>query len=212
MLTATDFRLAANLPLSLANIWYPHIVAAMTKYQINTPIRQAHFLAQVGHESLGFKQVRESLNYAESALVKMFPRRITASQARMYGRNLLHPANQPMIGNIIYANRNGNGDIASGDGYRYRGRGLLQVTGRSNYAAMSAELNEDLITHPELLTGHELAAASAAAWWRVNGLNELADSDDVSAVTRRVNGGTNGITDRCARLITAKSVLCPVAS
>ncbi|MDK5209562.1 glycoside hydrolase family 19 protein, partial [Enterobacter hormaechei] len=119
-----------------------------------------------------------------------------------------HPADQKMIGSIIYANRNGNGDRNSGDGYRYRGRGLIQVTGKANYAALVKQLGVDIVKSPELLTQPQYAAESAAAWWSNHGLNAIADSDDVSRITRIINGGTNGLEDRKARLTKAKGVLC----
>ncbi len=180
----------------------------MSSFGINTPLRQAHFLAQVGHESAGFTKVEEGLNYSENALLAMFGKRINPAQARAYGRNNDHPANQRMIANIIYANRNGNGGVGSGDGYRYRGRGLIQITGKANYAALSGQLSADVVANPDLLTENLQAAMSAAAWWKNHGLNELADQDDVTRITRVINGGTNGLDDRKSRLLKAKGILC----
>lgn len=208
MLTASEFQRAAGVSDVLRDAWYTNIVMAMSKYGINTPLRQAHFIAQTGHESSGFRKVEEGLNYSESALLSMFSKRITPAQAKKYGRNELHPADQKMIANIIYANRNGNGDIESGDGYRYRGRGLIQITGKANYAALVEQLGADVVGNPDLLTGYKLAAESAAAWWKNHGLNELADSDDVTRITRIINGGTNGLDDRKSRLTKAKGILC----
>jgi len=208
MLKASEFQRATGVSNALRDAWHPHLVAAMEKYQINTPLRQAHFLAQVGHESGGFTKVSEGLNYSESALLSLFGKRITPTQAKAYGRNAEHAANQTMIANIIYANRNGNGDVKSGDGYRYRGRGLIQITGRANYAALVKQLGVDVVANPDLLTGNKLAAESAAAWWKNHGLNEIADSDDVSRITRIINGGTNGLDDRKSRLTKAKGILC----
>lgn len=208
MLTASNFQRATGVTNALRDAWYPHIVASFSAFQISTPLRQAHFLAQTGHESAGFLKVEEGLNYSENALTAMFGKRITAEQARAYGRNALHPANQKMIASIIYANRNGNGGVDSGDGYRYRGRGLIQITGRANYAALVKQLGADVVADPDLLLGYRFAAMSAAAWWKNHGLNELADSDDVSRITRIINGGTNGLDDRKSRLIKAKGILC----
>ncbi|MBP2197205.1 glycoside hydrolase family 19 protein [Pantoea cypripedii] len=208
MLTANKFQLATGISLGAAATWFPSVAAAMADFQINTPLRQAHFLAQTGHESAGFTKVEEGLNYSENALTSMFRNRITAEQARAYGRNAMHAANQPMIASIIYANRNGNGDVKSGDGYRYRGRGLIQITGKANYAALVKQLSADIVANPDLLTGYQMAAASAAAWWKNHGLNELADSDDVDRITRIINGGTNGLDDRKSRLTKAKGILC----
>lgn len=208
MLTANSFQLATGVSNALRDAWFPHIAASLSAFQISTPLRQAHFLAQTGHESAGFLKVEEGLNYSENALTAMFGKRITAEQARAYGRNAMHAANQKMIASIIYANRNGNGDVASGDGYRYRGRGLIQITGKANYAALVKQLGADVVANPDLLLGYRFAAMSAAAWWKNNGLNELADSDDVTRITRIINGGTNGLDDRKSRLSKSKGILC----
>jgi len=208
MLTASSFQRATGVTNALRDAWYPHIAASISAFQISTPLRQAHFLAQTGHESAGFLKVEEGLNYSENALTAMFGKRITPEQARAYGRNAMHPANQKMIASIIYANRNGNGDVDSGDGYRYRGRGLIQITGKANYAALVKQLGADVVEDPDLLLGYRFAAMSAAAWWKNHGLNEMADSDDVSRITRIINGGTNGLEDRKSRLIKAKGILC----
>lgn len=208
MLTASSFQRATGVSNSLRDTWYPHIAASLSAFQISTPLRQAHFLAQTGHESAGFLKVEEGLNYSENALTAMFGKRITAEQARAYGRNAMHPANQKMIASIIYANRNGNGDVNSGDGYRYRGRGLIQITGKANYEALVKQLGADVVANPDLLLGYRFAAMSAAAWWKNHGLNELADSDDVTRITRVINGGTNGLDDRKSRLSKSKGILC----
>lgn len=208
MLTASSFQHATGVSNSLRDAWYPHIAASLSAFQISTPLRQAHFLAQTGHESAGFLKVEEGLNYSENALTAMFGKRITAEQARAYGRNAMHPANQKMIASIIYANRNGNGDINSGDGYRYRGRGLIQITGKANYEALVKQLGADVVANPDLLLGYRFAAMSAAAWWKNHGLNELADSDDVTRITRVINGGSNGLDDRKSRLSKSKGILC----
>ncbi|MEN4524397.1 glycoside hydrolase family 19 protein [Pantoea agglomerans] len=208
MLTASSFQRATGVSDSLRDAWYPHIAASLSAFQISTPLRQAHFLAQTGHESAGFLKVEEGLNYSENALTAMFGKRITAEQARAYGRNAMHPANQKMIASIIYANRNGNGDVNSGDGYRYRGRGLIQITGKANYEALVKQLGADVVANPDLLLGYRFAAMSAAAWWKNHGLNELADSDDVTRITRVINGGTNGLDDRKSRLSKSKGILC----
>jgi len=208
MLTANSFQQATGVSNALRDAWFPHIAASLSAFQITTPLRQAHFLAQTGHESAGFLKVEEGLNYSENALTAMFGKRITAEQARAYGRNAMHAANQKMIASIIYANRNGNGDVASGDGYRYRGRGLIQITGKANYAALVKQMGADVVANPDLLLGYRFAAMSAAAWWKNNGLNELADSDDVTRITRIINGGTNGLDDRKSRLSKSKGILC----
>lgn len=212
MLTPTNFQRATGVSDALRDKWFPRIAASMSSFGINTPLRQAHFLAQVGHESAGFTKVEEGLNYRYGVLLAMFGNRISQDAAFKYGRvdagPDAHPANQKMIANIIYANRNGNGDVASGDGYRYRGRGLIQITGKANYAALSGQLSADVVANPDLLTENLQAAMSAAAWWKNHGLNELADLDDVTRITKVINGGTNGLEDRKSRLLKAKGILC----
>ena len=208
MLTPSNFQKATGVTDAQRDMWFPRISASMAAFGITTGLRQAHFLAQVGHESAGFTKTEEGLNYSENALTAMFGTRITGAQANSYGRNAAHPANQKMIANIIYANRNGNGDVASGDGYRYRGRGLIQITGKANYTALTGQLSADVVANPDLLKEPMQAAMSAAAWWKNHGLNELADTDDVTRITRVINGGTNGLEDRKSRLTKAKGILC----
>ena len=212
MLTPSNFQKATGVTDAQRDMWFPRISASMAAFGITTALRQAHFLAQVGHESAGFTKVEEGLNYRYGVLLAMFGNRISQDAAFKYGRvdggTNAHPANQKMIANIIYANRNGNGDVASGDGYRYRGRGLIQITGKANYAALNGQLSADLVANPDLLKEPLQAAMSAAAWWKNHGLNELADTDDVSRITRIINGGTNGLEDRKSRLIKAKGILC----
>lgn len=202
MLTVKQLSQAVGLSESDAALWLPHVLKAADRHRINTSLRLSHFLAQMGHESGGFKRLIENLNYSEQSLISTFSTRITKSQANLYGRNASHPANQQMIGNIVYAGRNGNGDARSGDGYKFRGRGLIMITGRSNYRAVGFE------QAPAELELPEGAAMSAAAWWYQHGLNELADKDDTKAITRIINGGYNGLADRQSRLMKAKAVLC----
>lgn len=202
MLTVNQLAQAVGLSDSDAALWLPYILRAADKYQINTSLRLAHFLAQMGHESGGFKHLVENLNYSEKGLLSTFSARITKPQANLYGRNDSQQANQQMIGNIVYAGRNGNGDMRSGDGYKFRGRGLIMITGRSNYRAVGYEQS------PAELELPEGAAMSAAAWWSQHGLNELADKDDVKAITKVINGGYNGLEDRQSRLIKSKGILC----
>lgn len=212
MLTAKQFQQATGVGDYLRDVWVGHFNAAMNKYGINTPIRQAHFISQVGHESGGFSTIQENLNYSVSALTNLFGKRMSPEDASRLGRQpgekVVPKERQTQIGNLIYANRNGNGDVNSGDGYRYRGRGLIQVTGKANYAALVNQLGVDIVADPDLLTGYALAAESAAAWWKNHGLNEIADTDDVVRITRIINGGQNGLDDRKSRLIKAKGILC----
>lgn len=160
------------------------------KYGLNTPLRLAHFLAQTAHESGGFRAVVENLNYSAESLAKVFPKYFKDVDPNDYAR-------QPeKIANHVYASRMGNGDEASGDGFRYRGRGLIQLTGKNNYSAMAADMGVSVEECAEYLETPEGACESAAWFWNKNGLNALADSDDVTAVTKRINGGTIGLEDR----------------
>ena len=177
----------------------PDAVIAMipdtaAKFQINTPLRLAHFLAQCGHESGGFRVTQENLNYSAKGLMGIFKKYFPTQQlAEAYQR-------QPQkIANKVYASRMDNGNEASGDGYKFRGRGYIQLTGRANYTAFGKAINEDIANNPDVVSG-KYALLSAAWFWSKNGLNTLADggaSDQVvTSITKRVNGGTIGLPDR----------------
>lgn len=177
----------------------------MAEAEINTPRRQAAFLAQCGHESLNFTKLVESLNYSVAGLLTTFPTRVTPALAAKVGRSPLQAADQLAIGDLVYGGRMGN--IKSGDGFRYRARGAIGITGKDNYAACGAALGLDLVNAPELLQILPGAARSAAWFWRTHGCNELADVNDFEAITRKVNGGLNGLTDRQNRWEVAKRAL-----
>ncbi len=164
------------------------------KFQINTPLRLAHFLAQCGHESGGFRLTQENLNYSAKGLTGIFKKYFpTEAAATPYARN------PQKIANKVYANRMENGSEASGDGYKFRGRGYIQLTGRANYTAFGKSIGEDIVNNPDIVSGKH-ALLSAAWFWSKNGLNKLADggaSDaTVTSITKRVNGGTIGLADR----------------
>jgi len=190
-----DLKEALKNHVTDANVarFADHLAELMPKYGIDTPLRQRHFLAQLLHESGGFNAVRENLNYSVDGLLKTFPRHFPNRQlAEQY-------AKQPeRIANRVYANRMGNGDEASGDGWRHIGRGLIQTTGKDNYTATSRALFGDdrLLRQPHLLEEPRHAVESACFFWKSNNLNALADRNDISAVTRRINGGLNGLADR----------------
>lgn len=177
----------------------PDAVIAMipdtaAKFQINTPLRLAHFLAQCGHESGGFKATQENLNYSAKGLMGIFKKYFpTEALANTYQRN------PQKIANKVYANRMSNGDEASGDGYKFRGRGYIQLTGKANYTAFGKAIGEDILSNPDVVSG-KYALLSAAWFWSNNGLNKLADGGSTDAVvttiTKRVNGGTIGLADR----------------
>lgn len=164
------------------------------KFQINTPLRLAHFLAQCGHESGGFKATQENLNYSAKGLMGIFKKYFpTEALANAYQRN------PQKIANKVYANRMANGDEASGDGFKFRGRGYIQLTGKANYTAFGKAIGEDVVSNPDVVSG-KYALLSAAWFWSNNGLNKLADGGSTDAVvttiTKRVNGGTIGLADR----------------
>jgi putative chitinase len=170
------------------------IPSVMTTFKIDTALRLSHFLAQCGHESAGFKAVQENLNYGAKGLLGIFKKYFpTEAKALQYERK------PEKIANLVYGGRMGNGDEASGDGYKFRGRGYIQLTGKNNYAAFGKAINEDITANPDLVAT-KYPLLSAAWFWSSNGLNTLADkgADDasVTAITKRVNGGTIGLPDR----------------
>lgn len=161
-----------------------------------SPERQAHFVAQALHESSNFSRMVESLNYAADRLLVIWPKHFTPETAQMYGRTATHAANEAMIANTAYANRNGNGSIESGDGYRYRGRGIGQLTGRANYAACGAAIGLDLVGCPDQVAQPEAGCMAFAWFWKARGLNELADAGDVVRISHTINGGDLGLNER----------------
>ncbi len=172
-------------------------------FHINTPLRVAHFLSQVAHESGELKHTEENLNYSADALCRVFPRYFNSKNVASYARN------PERIANRAYGGRMGNGSEATGDGWRFRGRGLIQLTGRNNYQAYanSGYCSGDLMSHPEWLAQYPGALKSAMYFWQKNNLNALADANDIVAVTKRINGGTNGLDDRKKFFARAKDVL-----
>jgi putative chitinase len=163
----------------------------LDEYQINTPKRIAAFLAQCGHESGGFVFVTENLNYSASGLVRIFPKYFPdLATAKQYERN------PQKIANRVYANRMGNGDEASNEGFKFRGRGILQLTGKDNYFWFGASLDLTPEQASEYLECFEGAAQSACWFWETNKLNALADAGDIKLMTKRINGGYIGLADR----------------
>ncbi len=187
------------------------LAAILNSSNVNTKLRVAHFLAQAGHESAQFSIVTENLNYSSDALGKVFKKYFpTASLQQQYARK------PEQIANRVYANRMGNGDEASGDGWKYRGRGYFQLTGKDNYLkySMSAYGDDRIVKTPELLTQPIDALKSAIWYWETNNLSKWADKDDVLSVSKVVNLGNaastatpNGMEDRKAQLIRAKKLL-----
>jgi putative chitinase len=173
--------------------WYSNLLNTLPEYDIDTSARVAAFMAQCGHESGGFTVMQENLNYSAKGLVgtfkKYFP---TEAQAKLYERR------PEMIANRVYANRMGNGDEASGEGWYFRGRGIVQITGKNNYTKCSQSLFESnvLVENPDLLLETEYAIHSACWFWSAARLNELADIGDMKTMTKRINGGYIGLEDR----------------
>ena len=169
------------------------IPAVAEKFGVNTPLRLAHFLAQTGHESGGFKVVNENLNYGAKGLTSIFKKYFTEESAKEYERK------PEKIANIVYANRMGNGPQASGEGWKFKGRGYIQLTGKDNYSAFDKTVEDNILENPDLIAT-KYPLLSAAWFWSKNGLNTIADlgatDDSVTKITKRVNGGTIGLEDR----------------
>jgi putative chitinase len=197
--TSTPAPQVAGLKLDKLKGHVPQVVIdsipeVASKFGINTPLRVAHFLAQCGHESGGFRVTQENLNYSAKGLNGIFKKYFpTEAAATPYAR-------QPQkIANKVYANRMANGSEASGDGYKFRGRGYIQLTGRDNYTQFGKAIGVDIPSNPDVVAS-TYALASAAWFWSKNGLNKLADGGAtdtvVTSITKRVNGGTIGLPDR----------------
>lgn len=203
MIEARQLADALSLPLDRAQQWSAPLNAAMSRFEVNTPKRVAAFVAQVAEESACLTAVSENLNYTAQGLLSTFGKYFTPAQAAQYQKK------PEAIANRVYANRYGNGDGKSGDGWKYRGRGLIQITFRDNYRACGAGLGLDLETNPDLLTQPDNAALSAGWYWHAHGCNALADASQLVQITRAINGGTNGLAQRKAFYDKALAVLLP---
>lgn len=182
--------------------WYTACSKILPDYEINTLPRVAAFLAQCAHESAGFKTLKENLNYKAESLRRVFPKYFPTQQlAEQYAHN------QEMIANRVYANRMGNGPEESGDGFRYCGRGLIQLTGHDNYQNFADSLEMAVEDVPEFLGTFEGAVQSACWFWETNNLNHWADAGDMLTLTKRINGGTIGLEDRINHYNHALNVL-----
>ena len=174
----------------------------LNKYNINTPLRIAHFLAQILHESGYLKALKENLNYSVQGLTKTFKKYfINEAEALPYARN------QEKIANKVYANRMGNGPESSGDGWKYRGRGVIMITGKDNYTTLSKDTGIDFVKKPQLLEQMDYAIMSGGWYWNKNNLNTIADKDDILTITKRINGGTIGIESRKEILQKIKKIM-----
>lgn len=199
MSLVSEGQLAAFAPRCDAGAIAPHLDREAARAGIDTPLRLAHWLGQLHHESAGFKQLVENLTYSAERLMQVWPARFTSlDQARTYA------GNPEALAEKVYAGRLGNRFL--GDGWRYRGRGFIQITGRANYRRFGALTGLDLEGDPDLAAGPRAAARVAGAYWRDLGLNALADQDDLEAVTRAINGGLTGLADRRRLLARAKTL------
>jgi putative chitinase len=182
--------------------WYDACMEMFPHYEITTMKRVAHFLAQCGHESNNFITLEENLNYSVEGLQRIFKKYFpNAEIAKEYARK------PEKIANKVYANRMGNGDEKSGDGWNFHGRGLIQLTGRinyNNYARDTGQTLEQAVDH----LNHPHGALESACWfWHTRGLNKIADADDITKLTMRINGGTIGLDDRTAKYKKALEIL-----
>lgn len=190
--------------------WHHALEQLLPDYDINTPKRIAAFVAQCAHESAEFTVLQENLNYKTATLRRLFPKYFPTDElAEQYASR---PNKQQAIANRIYASRMGNGDESSGDGFRFRGRGLIQLTGRSNYQNFADSIEVDgrplnIDEVPEYLETFEGAAQSACWFWETNKLSEIADKDDILTLTKKINGGTIGLNDRIKHYNHALSIM-----
>jgi len=173
--------------------WHHALEQLLPDYEINTPQRIAAFIAQCSHESAGFTALKENLNYKAETLSRIWSKYFPPEIAKAYASM---PNKQEAIANRAYANRMGNGDEHSGDGWKFCGRGLIQLTGRSNYQAFADSLEMNIEDLPEYLGTFEGAAQSACWFWESNNLNQWADKGDILTLTKKINGGTLGLEDR----------------
>jgi putative chitinase len=199
--TMNYINLQSKLPFSVM----AELPDVVSKFNMTNPLRLAHFLAQCSHESGGFKSVRENLNYSAQGLRKTFPKYFPSDTLAMqYARN------PQAIGNRVYANRMGNGDEKSGEGFKYSGKGYIQLTGKSNYKAFSDFIGEDCVANPELVAT-KYPLTSAGFFFNTNRLWAICDkgatTDVVKSVTKRVNGGQIGIEDRIKHFNEYKTLL-----
>jgi len=172
--------------------WMPALNETFARFVIATPRQQASFIGQCAHECNNFKTLQENLNYKAETLNKLWPQRFPMDVANAY-------AHQPIkIANKVYANRMGNRDEQSGDGWRFHGRGCIQLTGHDSYYHCGQALGVDLVSNPDLVADPKYAALSAGWFWSTHNLNVLADAGNDEAVTKKINGGTFGLAERIA--------------
>ena len=186
--------------LGINEEWFKPLTDTFIKYNISTTQRQASFIGQCQHESNNFRTLEEDLHYSAAGLMRTWPSRFPSTDvAEQYAEN------PEKIANKVYAGRMGNTE--EGDGWRFHGRGIIQLTGRDLYAACGAALGYDYVANPELLIQPKHAALSAGWFWGKRGLNSLADSNNIEEMTKRINGGVLGLEDRISKIKTAKQIL-----
>ena len=182
--------------------WLEPLIEVFHRYQINTPLRMAAFIGQCSHESGNFKVLQENLNYSAEGLCRVWPSRFpTLESAMPYARN------PDKIADKVYGGRMGNGTEETGEGSLYKGRGLIQLTGKDNYRMASDALGEDLVSSPDLVCGPKYAALTAGWFWNKRGLNVEADKKDYTAMTKKINGGVIGLDDRIKHINEALAIL-----
>ena len=182
--------------------WVDALNETFERFDISTPLRQAAFIGQCGHECGNFRILEENLNYRAETLMKLWPKRFpTLEIANQYARN------PKKIANKVYASRMGNRDEASGDGYRFRGRGCIQLTGHANYFHAGKALGVDFVMEPDLVATPKYAALTAGWFWSTHKCNEFANRSDWIGLTKKINGGTIGLDDRIKHINHALSVL-----
>ena len=182
--------------------WVDPLNETFARFDISNPNRQAAFIGQCGHECGNFRILEENLNYKAATLMKLWPKRFpTLDVANQYA------GNPKKIANMVYANRMGNRDESSGDGYRFRGRGCIQTTGHANYYHAGQNLGVDFVMEPDLVASPKYAALTAGFFWSTHGLNELADKQDHRSITKRINGGYIGLAEREEHIRMALGVL-----
>ena len=182
--------------------WLEPLEDTFAKYEINTPVRQASFIGQCAHESNNFRTLEENLHYSATALMRVWPSRFPdIDVANQYANN------PEKIANKVYGGRADLGNVEDGDGWKFHGRGVIQLTGRSNYTVCGLALNKPFVELPQMLLEPENACMSAGWFWHKRDLNSLADKQDYETMTRRINGGLLGLVDRKEKIAKALSVL-----
>jgi putative chitinase len=211
MTPGIDQLMAAKIKRDVAERWLPHVQKALERFGIQSERQVAAWIAQTAHESGGYTMLVENLNYRAATMAVCWPARFAVKNTdgtwakdekggKVPNKFALALERKPeALANVVYASRMGNGPTESGDGWKYRGRGLKQLTGKDNYTRCGLALGMDLVANPDLLLEPEGAALSAAWFWSVNKCGPLADANDIAGLTKRINGGLIGLAERQAR-------------